>query len=396
MLTASLFVAPHAAAQSTKEPDVSRARVRIGPLSLNPIIELTNLGIDSNVFNEPEGQEKRDFTFTVTPKTDAWMKVGRTWITGMIREDVVWYQTYSSERSGNTAYSLGWTVPLNRLAFGVTGNYLSARDRPGFEIDARSQRTERGYKALVEYRALAKTFLGVRADRMKVDFDQDAVFLDSSLRLELNRTTTSGAVSVRHQLTPLTSISLDVGKLQDRFEFSPLRDSDSTTAGIQVTFDPFALIKGSARFGYRDLTPVDKDLPGYQGSTAAVDLTYILLGTTRFNVNVSRDIQYSYDINQPYYLQTGIVGSFAQQIYGPLDAVVRGGIQRLSYSDRVGGQVEVSDRTDDVQLYGGGFGYHIGRELRIGLNIDKQRRVTDVSRRRYNSLRIGTSVTYGL
>jgi hypothetical protein len=393
---AAVSAAPVVSAQTTAEPDTSRARVRIGPLSLNPTIELTNLGVDSNVFNEPEGEEKRDFTFTVTPKTDAWIKFGRTWITGAIREDVVWYQTYSSERSGNTAYNIGWTVPLNRLAFGVAGTYLSTRDRPGFEIDARSQRAERGYKGLVEYRALAKTFFGVRAEHLQVDFDKDEIFLGESLADELNRSANNVSLAVRHQLTPLTSISVDVGRSQDRFEFSPLRDSDSTVAGVQVTFDPFALIKGTARIGYRNFVPADKSLPGYAGSIAAVDLTYTLMGTTRLTLNVGRDVQYSYDVNQPYYLQTGITGSFAQQIYGPLDAVVRAGIQKLNYQDRIGEEVEVSNRTDEVLLVGGGFGYHLGRDLRLGFNVDKQKRVTDVSRRKYNTLRFGMSVTYGL
>jgi len=35
-----------------------------------------------------------------------------------------------------------------------------------------------------------------------------------------------------------------------------------------------------------------------------VDLTCTLLGMTRFAVRAMRDVQYSYDLAQPYYLQT--------------------------------------------------------------------------------------------
>jgi hypothetical protein len=68
----ALATAP-AAAQETKEPDVSKVRVRLGPVSLDPTIELTHLG-------------------------------------------------------------------MNRLAFGLDGTSLNARERPGYEIDVRADR----------------------------------------------------------------------------------------------------------------------------------------------------------------------------------------------------------------------------------------------------------------
>src|SRR5262245_28696580 len=320
-----LMAVATAAAQPTEAPDTSKARVRFGPLALNPIIELTNLGVDTNVFNEIEGEERSDFTITVTPKAEAWLKIGRAWLIFNIAEALVWYQTYSSERTANTSLTLGVAVPLNRLAFGVDGSYVNARDRPGFEIDARVRHTDTNLRGIVEYRALAKTHIGVRGGTQDYEYDDDATFEGAALRRELNRVTTSGAITLRYELTPLTSLTLEGGRSQDRFEFSPLRDSDSTTANFGVKFDPFALIKGTARIGYRDFKPIDSSLPGYSGSTLSADLTYTFQGSTRIGFTAGRDIQYSYDINEPYYLQTGFNFSLAQQIYGPLDAVVRFG-----------------------------------------------------------------------
>src|SRR5262245_18079 len=34
-------------------PEPSAIRVRVGPLAMTPRVELTNLGVDTNVFNEP-------------------------------------------------------------------------------------------------------------------------------------------------------------------------------------------------------------------------------------------------------------------------------------------------------------------------------------------------------
>lgn len=393
---AALFACVPARAQQTTPPDATKARVLLGPVALNPVVELTNLGVDTNVFNEPSDEAKKDFTFTLTPRTDVVTKIGRTWLTASLRDDVVWYQTYSSERSNNARISFGLIVPLNRFAFGVDGNYLHARERPGFEIDARAKRSEWMGRAAAEYRALAKTFIVVRGSRQKVDFDQTETFLGSNLQAELDRTATSASVGVKYQVTPLTAFAVDYARDEDRFDFSSLRDSTSNRISVGVAFDPFALIKGSARFGYRDFEPADPALPGFKGTTAAVDLSYVLQGSTRLAFQFGRDIQYSYDVNQPYYLQTGFTGSIAQQIYGPVDAVFRAGTQHLAYRDRSGGVVAIPNREDDVASWGAGVGYHIGNDLRIGVNIDKSRRTSDLERRRYDGLRFGTSVTYGL
>jgi hypothetical protein len=363
---------------------------------MNPRLALSNLGVDTNVFNEPtDANPKKDFTATITPTTDLWLRLGRSWLQATIREDIVWYQKYSSERSANASYSIAWRMRLNRLYVTLIPDYVNTRERPGFEIDARSQRIEYGGKADVEVRAFAKTFLALNGAWRKVNFDKDAVFLNSNLQFELNRTTSGGGVSLRHQLTPLTSISLNVGRTQDRFEFSPLRDSNSTAISGSVSFDPHALLKGGASVGYRDFEPLSPGLPNYKGTTATGDLSYALLGTTRFAVQFKRDVNYSYDINQPYYLETGVSGSIAQQVFGPFDAVARLGASRLAYRDRAGIAVEVSNRVDNIRSYGAGVGYHMGKELRIGFNVDQQHRISDVSRRQYDGLRYGTAVTYG-
>jgi hypothetical protein len=386
-----------ASSQSVDGPDPAKVRVRMGPLWMNPTVSLTNFGIDDNVFNEPvDKSPKRDLTFTLTPTTELWLRTGPGWVSGTIREELIWYQTYATERAANSSYRLGWRVPLNRLAFDVGTNYANERDRPGFEIDARSLRTETKFNGSVEYRALSKTWIGVRADREQVDFDKDATFFTTNLHNELNHSTTTEGVVVRHQLTPLTSVSLTASRTQDRFDFSSLRDSDSRAIAMNVAFDPFALIKGSATLGYRDFQPRSTGLEDYRGLTALADLSYSAFGTTRFSLRAMRDVQYSYDVNQPYYLQTGFDASVAQQIFGPFDVVGRAGLQSLAYRDRAGAVVEVADRVDHVHTYGVGIGYHLGRDLRLGFNLDQTRRSSEVADRQYSGLKFGTAVTYGM
>src|SRR5262245_40593173 len=82
-------------AQSTDEAP-ENARVRLGALRMRPTVSLTNLGIDNNVFNESDlSRPKSDVTMTVTPAADLWMRIGRSTLSGSIREDLVYYQTYA-------------------------------------------------------------------------------------------------------------------------------------------------------------------------------------------------------------------------------------------------------------------------------------------------------------
>jgi hypothetical protein len=376
-------------------PDPAVVRVRIGPLWMNPTLALTNLGIDQNVFNDPPDKDpKRDFTLTVVPATDLWLGIGRTWLTGTIKEEITWYQKYASERSASNTYQAGWKVPLNRLVFDVGVIYATPKDRPGYEIDERAQRQEITYRGKVEIRALSKTLFGVTAESMRIHFDAADVFDGVNLQDAMNRTTTTFGLSVRQQVTPLTSISINATRSQDRFEFEPTRDSDSTSVSGTLSFDPFALVKGSATVGFRDFKPLGPGLPGYQGSTASADLTYTLLGTTRFTFKALRDVEYSYDVTQPYYLETGVDGSVAQQLFGPVDIVARGGLHHLAYRDQEGANVQFVDRVDQLKSYGGGIGFHLGKDFRLGLNVDKVRRESEVVEHRYDNLLFGTSFTY--
>jgi hypothetical protein len=103
---------------------------------LNPTISLANIGIDENVFNESTNP-KRDFTMTLSPKTDWWLPFAGTWFNGVVSEDLVWYDSYSSERSANTTLGVGWKAPLAISMFDVEARRAWTQDRLSLEIDER-------------------------------------------------------------------------------------------------------------------------------------------------------------------------------------------------------------------------------------------------------------------
>src|SRR5439155_8123157 len=117
----------------------------------------------------------------------------------------------------------------------------------------------------------------------------------------------------------LTSVTFSAGRSEQRFETSLSRNSTSNDYAVQLTFDPAALLKGTASVGYTDFKPQSADLPEYKGTTASVNLTYSPLGATRLSGSIARNVDFSYDVTQPYYVVTGGSFSIAQQIFGPVD-----------------------------------------------------------------------------
>jgi len=307
----------------------------------------------------------------------------------------VYFKESAGERSANNSYNLSWMIPVNRITFRPTVEYRNTRERPGYEIDTRALHTELLYGGRIDVKWFSKSSVFLKADRYQVLFDQAAQFGSVNLHDALNRTTTSASVGLDYEVTPLTTLSALYSIGQDRFSYDALRNAKSSTIGAAVHFDPAALIKGTATVGYFDYRPDDPATPGYRGLSAVVALSYVFLGSTKADVNVGRGVQYSYDINQPYYVQTGGSVRLTQQLFGPFDVTALAGLQQLVYQDRAGAVVLNPDRIDHVNNFGGGIGYRLSRDTRLGFNVEQDHRASVLANHRYTGLRYGFSVTYG-
>ena len=199
---------------------------------------------------------------------------------------------------------------------------------------------------------------------------------------------------MRHELT-LSRAVLEVGEIRTvRFVFT--RDSDSTTVNVGRDSSGSPCQRDRADRLPRLQAAVIGD-PSYTGSTASVNLTYVAFGSTRLGVIVGRDVQHSFDSDQPYYLQTGVSATINQQIYGPLDIEGRVSRRRLAYRnrERTDDVLEIVDRLDNVSSYGGGIGYRLGQDLRLGFNVEQANRESPLADHRYDGLRYGLAVSYG-
>jgi hypothetical protein len=137
-------------------------------------------------------------------------------------------------------------------------------------------------------------------------------------------------------------------------------------------------------------------MPDFSGLVANVELSYVFRGMTRVTIGFSRDIHFSYEVVEPFYIQPGITASVTQQVRGPWDVEARGGWYRLDYQRVDAAETALPERADRIGTWGGGIGYRVGRDIRVGFNIDYSRRESIVEIQGYEGFRGGMAVTYVL
>jgi hypothetical protein len=391
-LTCALLAwAVPARAQDTMSPE-DTGRFRLGPLRVTPTVQVTNFGVDTNVFNEFE-DPKEDVTAAIGPAVDFWMRFGRARVSGKAGLDYNYFNEYESQRYVGTTSAMRVSLPLARFSPFVEGGYTSTRQRPGYEIDVRAERTLGEARAGADLRLGPRTLLTIAGGWQQYRFASEEQFLGTQLSEALDNDSRRAEVTIARQLTPLTSFIVTTEQRQDRFLYSPVRDTDAFKIVSGFDLKPVALISGNIRVGWRQFETLDGVVPDYRGFIAAGELAYALRAT-RFEFRVRRDIEYSFQEFQPYYLLTDLQLEVVQRVTGRWDVVGRAARQSLDY--RVVALAAGNGRLDTGRRLGGGVGYRLGEHVRLGLDVNRDRRTSDVALRKYDAWRVGGSLTYGI
>lgn len=393
LLVCLLCVAARGVAEAQEPPrdPVAEAPFRLGVAGVAPTFSVTNMGVDGNVFNSRDDPRK-DFTLTATPRARLWLRTHRGLLSLDGQVDLVYFATYASERSANVAGTITYEYPLTRVRPFLSYEMVRTRERPGYEIDVRAGRFEGELRTGASVAVGSASGLEVTRRQERVTFDGDAVFGGRALNQTLGGTRGAWDVRWRQPLTVLTTWIVDVARERERFAFEPYRNSNSVRISSGFELGLFALVRGQAFVGYRRLVGADGGtLARFSGLTADMDVSYTAPTNSRIQVVVSRDVRYSFELEQPYYVQTGFTLAGTQRVFGRWDLQVTGGRDGLAYRSVHPG----SGRHDRMGRLGGGIAYEAGENLRIGFDVLVQRRYSELAPRDYRALKSGVSVTYG-
>jgi len=375
-------------AQNLVDQEVT-ARWRSGPIAIDPMLSVGDIGWDSNVFNDAD-EEKSDFTLTVTPRAVARLRLPAVTLVADSQVDFVHFAKFASERSMDADHQVGAELLIGSLTLGAFGSHADARRRVNSEIDSRSRRITRamGLHAGVQFSGV--TSLRFAVERTRVEFDSHETFDGANLSERLNRDDHLASATLRYAATPLTTFVVNGDVQRLRFLHLPHRDADSVRVLPGVEFDVLAVLNGRALVGFRSLRGRADGLPPFRGLVGSVDLTYPYRPGTRFTVSFDRDVRYSYRNDEPYYVLTGWGGSVRQGFADAWNIQARAAFERIDYQ----GADEI--RSPDVVVR---YSAQLSRELTASsqfvIDASIRRRHSPVSYRHYRGLQIYASATYG-
>jgi Putative beta-barrel porin 2 len=377
------------------------AKIHAGPVYLTPLLQLKDFGVDSNVFNAA-GEQKSDFMTNVSATVNLWVPAARrALLSTTAATDLVWYATYDSERSIDPQLTVRGEGYLHRLTIFAQNAYLNTRQRPNYEIDLRSRHLENDALAGIGLQLTPRFSIEAAGRRLDTRYDADARFDGTYLQRTLNRKTTGGELTARHMVTPLTTVAVRYDNLRDRFSFSPERDSNSYRVMPGVEFKPRALLKGRAYVGYRKFSPLSPGvLPQFSGLVADLGLSSTILGSTSVGISFRRDLTYSYEEVQPFFIDNSPGVSIRRALGRRFDVLVSADLHQYEYRNLLIGSdatpLPRNSRIDTTWNYSGSFGYRLGRAGRIGFGASYWKRESTTARfRDYDNLRIGMTASYG-
>ncbi len=357
--------------------------IRLGPVGLTPTFAVTNFGVDTNVFNDSVDPQ-RDFTFTATPKVQARLRSGRLMLGGILATGLVYYQKFDDQRSvdysaqGRGDVDLGWFQPY---AF---AERLDTRDRLSVELDLRAPRVSTAVEGGGRIVLSSTTGLRFTARRTSVAFEDGEVFEGIFLSETLNSHTTVLEGGLDLSLTPLTTFSVMVSGQQDRFESRPDRDSDSFKVMPTIRLEPPAIIQGSLAIGYRRFDGRTDALPDYSGIVYQGSLSHVIAERTKVDVGLARDVQYSFEVLEPYYVTTGVRMGLTHQLRETVDLRGAASSDRLDYQAQPSAE-PASSRSDRVRLLSVGAGFLVRPNVRVGFDLEFTRRRSERADRQYRT-----------
>lgn len=360
--------------------------------SLSPTVRLT-LGSDDNIFRVSEAdQPTSDLSTTISPAVQAALVVSRLRVSGRSEVDVINFRKVSQINSVDSLGAGRVDLLLWRLTPYVGGDWSNTRHRRNFEIDLPIKQVDSAWTAGVDFRLSGKTSMGVMRRQSRVDYKGDTRYLGTDLAQYLAASQTTEGAQLRYSLTPFTTIGADVQ--QDRTEFAraPERNSDGVLVASVIEFRPRALVSGRARVGIRRRTFADGNAPPFRGVVTRFDLTYTLLGRTRFALSGRRELSYSYRVDQRDYVPSGLELSVNHRVANAWE--VGGALGRFNLNYGLGGAVGTLARSENGLTYRLGVGYHLRKTI-VGFEVSRETRTSDFSvNRDYEATRIASSVSY--
>ena len=312
--------------------------------------------------------------------------------------DYVWFQESTSERSNNIQYAMRFNMSASRFKPHIGADYVRTRVRRSPEIDARARRVDQSVLGGMAFEVSPRTALTASVRLDESNYDEGERFRNVALDEALNRSGRRADAGVRYAITPLTTLSVTAGFEEQTFKESHIRDLKRYTVGPTLEFSPEAAIRGRVVTAFELFKPDDPALSERRGVAYQAMLNWTLFGRTAFDLGAGRNISYSYQDTEPYYLLTNTRLVVTQSLPGWFELYGGYDWEHMAYrwsrgADPTPGN---SDRVDTLAAANGGIGLRLGQTIHLKIGIDKtRRRSIEEPLQNFSRTRILSTVTLG-
>jgi len=371
------------------------AQITFGPIYLAPTFELKDVGIDNNVLND-EVNPKSDLTGTLAMRTLAGIHLGGDRLVFQVQQNnaYIWYRRYRSERSIDG--TLNFVLELRTAMFRpwVRWDKTKSSQRQGYEIDERAERKTPTFDFGLDFTAPFRIGASATMRRARLRFADTEEYDGTNLSEALDSNSDAYTGFLRYAFSEYTDFIVGVDYSRDRFTKSPLRDNDSENYYAGVSIKTGTVFTGSATVGFRNQSHLVSTVPNYRGLTANVGMGILPNEFFRFEVNATRDMQYTYQELYPFMIEEGASASMTNRFAEHFDAVYSARWRRLSYNETINGLT--SPHSDRTVVLGLGAGYYVGggSGTRLGLLFEHTQRVSPIAGRSFTNNRISSNYRF--
>lgn len=375
------------------EDPAETAKIKFGPVFLQPNFSLRDVGRNNNVFNDA-ADPKEDWSATVTMGMLAGLRYGPARLTVKTTSDYVYFAHFREERSidGNTRTQ--FELRSERVRPWIAMERVKTHDRAGLEIDARAGRELPAYEAGIEYRPGLRLGTRLMVRQRKVDYEEPETFRGLSLEEALDAQYEEATLQLLYEISPLSSFRLIGEMSRSRFDTATIRDADDRAIFAGIEGKKGAALEGFVDVGWRERTPLEAGAPSYSGVVARGSASFVLWDQFLIAFGADRDIPYSYEEAYTFYVQQGVSSTVTWRMHDRFELVGSGRHYWLDYENGVTSDAVL--RTDTIYSYGGGFGFFIRGYpgTRLGVMAERAARESVLADRRYSTPRIYTTVGF--
>jgi hypothetical protein len=306
ILVAILMLAVPAKADTWKGDallaQLAKARLKMGPIRIQPQLVLSDMGYDSNVYHQPNAIA--DYSLTAGPQINAFLSLKRKIIFTLTESPrYVYYFETARERTWNNYLSANVSFLFNKFFIQAGAHDNNAKQRWSYEIDLRPRLRDTGYDASILWQPSKKTSfsVGYRQSNFRYENIADDPY---EIAGRLNRGESYVNFGYFNQLTPRTRAFLDFEYGQADFELaSNTRDAVSYAGYGGLEFSTIGRIRGRVRLGYKSFHPLTAGLPDYKGLVGDTNLSVTILRPLVLRGSYRRDVKFSTWYGYPYYIE---------------------------------------------------------------------------------------------